>query len=90
MSQDDAIYYKFTNLTASALIQSGSTRLGGIFCASSSAGTAKIWDSTAASGTVCVNTFTLVAGTYHQIPADLKNGCYITIGGTTDCTVFYT
>jgi hypothetical protein len=89
MSSSDAVYYKFTNLTASALIQEGHTKLGGIFCASSTAGTAKIWNNTAASGAVCVNTFTLVAGTYYSIPADMKNGCYITIGGTTDVTVFY-
>lgn len=89
MSQDDAIYYKYTNLTASALIKDGTTKLGGIFCASSTAGTAKIWDSTDASGKVCVNTFTLVAGTYYKIPADMQKGCYITIGGTTDITVFY-
>lgn len=81
--------YKFTNITASTLINTGATHLAGIFCSSSSAGTAKIWDNTAASGAVCVNTFTLVAGTYHKIPAALKNGCYITIGGTTDATVFY-
>lgn len=89
MSQDDAIYYKYKNITASTLIQEGSTKLGGIFCASSTAGTAKVWDNTAASGAVCVNTFTLVAGTYYKIPADMKLGCYITIGGTTDVTVFY-
>ncbi len=89
MSSDDAIYYKYVNLTATALIQTGPTKLGGIFCASSSAGTAKIWDNTSAAGAVCVNTFTLVAGTYYTIPADLKNGLFITIGGTTDCTVFY-
>jgi hypothetical protein len=89
MSQDDAIYYKFVNLTASALVQTGATKLGGIFCASSTAGTAKVWDSTAASGAVCVNTFTLVAGTYYTIPATLKLGLFVTIGGTADVTVFY-
>lgn len=89
MSQDDAIYYKFSNITASALIQTGPTKLGGIFCASTTSGTVKVWDSTAASGTVCVNTFALVAGTYYPLPADMKNGLYITIANTADITVFY-
>jgi hypothetical protein len=89
MSQDDAIYYKFTNTTASALIQSGPTKLGGIFCASSSAGTVKVWNNTAASGAVCVNTFSVAAATFYKIPADMQKGCYITVGGTADITVFY-
>lgn len=89
MSQSDAVYYKFTNITASALIQTGPTKLGRIFCASSTAGTVKVWDSTAASGTVCVNTFSVTAGNGYELPADMKNGCYITVGGTADLTVFY-
>jgi hypothetical protein len=89
MSTNDAVYYKTTNITASALIQTGVTKLGGIFCASSTSGTAKVWNNTAASGTVCVNTFTLVAGTYYPLPAVLNGGCYITIANTADITVFY-
>lgn len=89
MSTNDAVYYRTTNISASALINSGKTVLGGIFCASSTSGTAKVWDNTAASGTVCVNTFTLVAGTYYPIPALLQNGCYITIANTADITVFW-
>lgn len=89
MSSSDAVYYKFVNLSASGLVQSGHTKLGGIFCASSTSGTAKVWNNTAASGDVCVNTFALTAGTYYNIPADMKNGCYITIANTADITVFY-
>jgi len=89
MSNSDAVYYKHRNLSASALLQEGPTKLGGVFCASSSAGTLKVWDSTAASGAVCVNTFSMAAATYYPIPADLKNGCYLTIGGTADITAFY-
>lgn len=81
--------YKFTNLSASGLINTGATHLGGIFCASSTSGTVKVWDNTAASGAVCVNTFAVAAGTYYKIPAALKNGLYITIANTADITVFY-
>lgn len=92
MSTADAVYYKYTNLTASAPVTpvTEGRKLGGVFCASSTAGTLKIWDSaTAASGPVIVNTFTLVAGTYYPLPAIAKNGLYLTIGGTTDITVFW-
>lgn len=89
MSSSDAVYYKFKNMSASALVQEGHTKLGSIFCASSTSGTAKVWNNTEASGDVCVDTFTLVAGTSYQIPADMKNGCYITIANTANITVFY-
>jgi hypothetical protein len=89
MSTNDAVVYKFINMTASGAVNTGKTRLGGIFCASSSTGTVKVWDNTAGSGTVCVNTFSVAAGTYYPIPANLQNGCYITIGGTADITAFY-
>lgn len=83
------MFYKYKNISASALIGEGATHLAGIFCASASTGTVKVWDNTAASGTVCANTFSLTAGTYYELPARLKNGLYITIGGTADITVFY-
>lgn len=89
MSSDDAIYYKYVNLTASGLVQTGPTKLGGIFCASTTTGTVKVWDNTAASGAVCVNTFDLTKATYYPLPADMKLGCYITIANTADITVFY-
>jgi hypothetical protein len=89
MSSNDAVVYKYKNMAASGLVKNSDGKLGGIFCASSSSGTAKVWDNTAGSGDVVVNTFTLVAGTYYSIPAIFKTGCYVTIGGTTDVTVFY-
>lgn len=79
----------YTNIAASALIQSGSGKLIGIFVASASATpTIKVWDNTAGSTTVLINTFTPVAGTFYPIPAKFKTGLYVTISGTVDCTVF--
>lgn len=91
MANIEAIGYNTTNLTASAAIQNnpGGRRLGGIFCASSTAGTVKIWDNTAASGTVVVNTFSVTAGTWYNLPAQTSTGLFITIGGTADITVFW-
>lgn len=87
MSTNDAVYYKYTELTASAKISDTPVKLGGIFCASSSSGTVKIWDNNAASGAVVVNTFNVSANTWYPLPFILQNGCFITIGGTTDLTV---
>jgi hypothetical protein len=77
------------NMTASGAAATGSAQLIGVFCASSSSGTLKLYDNaSAASGTVVVNTFSLTAGTFYPIPASLANGLYATIGGTADVTFF--
>lgn len=87
MSSSDAVFYKYTELSASGKISDYPVKLGGIFCASSSSGTVKIWDNNAASGAVVVNTFNIVANTWYSLPFNLMNGCFITVGGTADITV---
>lgn len=80
----------YRNLSASAKVKDGLGKLMGIFVASASATpTIKVWDNTAASGNVLVNTFTPVAGTFYPIPGYFITGLFVTIGGTVDCTVFY-
>jgi len=77
-----------TNITASTLITSAPTALVGIFVAQASATpTIKVWNNTAASGAVLVNTFTPVAGTWYPMPFKSTNGLFVTITGTVDCTV---
>lgn len=79
----------YSNITASGLIVTGRGRLLGIFVASASVTpTIKVWDALSAAGTVIVNTFTPFGGQYYPIPAKFKTGCYVTISGTVDCTVF--
>lgn len=80
---------KYTNMSASALVAGGKVKLLGIFVASSSAATIKLWDNTAGSGTVMVNTFTAVAGTFYPIPGVTDTGLFVTITGTADITVFW-
>ena len=79
----------YLNLSASGQVKSGPGVLIGIFCASSSSATCKVWAQTTAAVPVLVNTFTLVAGTFYQIPARFSAGLYVTITGTADITVFY-
>ena len=76
------------NISATGAVKNGTGKLMGVFCASSSSGTLKLWDNTAGSGKVIANTFNLTAATFYQIPAAFTTGCYATVGGTADITVF--
>jgi len=64
--------------------------LCGIFVASSSSGTIKLWNNTAGSGAVLVNTFSAVAATWYPLPFNFSAGLYITVGGTIDYSVSFT
>lgn len=82
--------HDYTNISASTLIRTGPGKLLGIFVASaSSTPTIKVWDNTSGASTVIVNTFTPSSGTFYPIPAKFQTGCYVTISGTVDCTVFW-
>ena len=81
---------QYTNLSASALVRTGSCQLLGVFCASSSSGTLKLWDQTSAAAPICVNTFNLIGGTFYPIGATLVNGLYATIANTADVTIIWT
>src|SRR5690348_5813383 len=80
----------YVNMTADTLCKTGDGHLLGIFVASaSSSPTIKVWDSTAASGAVLVNTFTPIAGTWYPLPFHFQVGLFVDIGGTVDITVSF-
>lgn len=79
-----------TNLSSDTLVKSGAGNLVGIFVASSTSGTIKVWDNTSATGTVLVNTFSAGAATWYPLPFAFGTGLYVDIGGTIDLTVSYT
>lgn len=78
---------QYKNLSADTLVATGRGTLIGIFVASSSAATIKVWDNTSAATTVLVNTFTASPGTFYPMPFKFKTGLYVDITGTIDCTV---
>lgn len=79
----------YKNITASSLIWTGQGALVGMYVNSTSAGTIKFWDNTSAAGTVINNTITPAIG-YHELGgASATVGCYATIGGTLDVTLYY-
>ena len=80
----------YVNISASALVKTGVGRLRGVFCASSTGGTLKLWDNTSAATTILVNTFDLTAATYYQMgDVTFGTGLYATIANTADITLFY-
>ena len=79
----------YVNLTASAAVKTGFGTLVGMYVNSTSAGTVKLYDNTAASGTVINNTITPAVG-YHPLGNTAFNtGLYATLGGTIDVTFYY-
>lgn len=81
----------FVSISASTAVLSAPGRLMGIFVtAAASTPTMKIWNNTAASGTVIIDTFTPVAGTMYKFPViEATVGIYVTIGNTVTATIFY-
>lgn len=78
-----------SNRTADALIKTGKGNLIGIFVASSTSCTIKLWANTAASGTVLVDTFSASAATWYPLPFYFDVGLYLDVGGTCALTVSY-
>lgn len=86
-----------TNLTASGLVRTGACRVAGFVVNSAAAGaTIKIWNQTTAAGPVLLNTIPYTAAVNQgpsvvNIPGNAgicTNGCYVTISGIMDVTVF--
>jgi hypothetical protein len=80
---------KYVNLTASALVKTGAGTLKGMYVNSTSAGTIRFYDNTSAAGTVINNVITPAIG-YHPLgDASFAVGCYATISGTLNVTLYY-
>lgn len=79
----------YVNLTASALVKTGGGVLKGMYVNSTSAGTIRFYDNTSAAGTVINNVITPAIG-YHSLgDAAFGVGCYATISGTINVTLYY-
>jgi hypothetical protein len=80
--------YKQTS--ASGNIQAKSCILLGIFCSSSTSGTATVYDDAGVGTTTkAVDTFNLTAGTWYPLPIGLGAGCNLVLGGTASVTVVF-
>jgi hypothetical protein len=82
--------YGYRALSASGQVATGAGVLKGFYVGTSTSLTVKIWDNTAASGAVILETTApLTAGTFHEVPAGFATGLFVTLGGTGTITVFY-
>lgn len=83
----------YANISADTAVKSGAGRFFGFIVNSHSSGTLKVWDNTAGSGTVLLNTLTFAAGSglLYTFPfgVEFNTGLYADVGGTIDLTVFY-
>lgn len=75
--------------TSSQSVKASRGALVGIFVSSATTCTMKLWDNTAGSGTVLVDTFTTVAATWYPLPFTFGTGLFLTVGGTCVYTVSY-
>lgn len=90
MAITDAV--KYTNGTTSQAIKSAPGAFYGIIVNSHTSGTLKLWDNTAGSGTVLMNTFTFPAGSgFYQFTEGISfnTGLFATVGGTIDYTILW-
>ena len=78
------------NLTASGQIKATGGVVFGFFVSASSSCTVKLWDNTAASGTVLLSTTAgLTAPLWYSAKYTFANGLYATLAGTCDVTFSY-
>lgn len=78
----------YLNTTATGLIKTGEGWLIGVNLNSGAAATIKLWDNTAGSGTVIVNTYTLNSG-WNPLLFHFRTGLYVTVGGAADLSFSY-
>lgn len=72
-------------LTADGIVKSGTGKMMGFFVASGTP-TILLYDNTAASGTVVLNTMQTTAATWYDLPITFVNGLYADVTGACDIT----
>lgn len=77
-------------LTATGLVYTGPSVAVRVIVSSHTNGTLKLWDNTAGSGTVLVDTFTFPAGSgTYEFGVKGNVGIFATVGGTLAATLTY-
>lgn len=79
----------YSNITATGTVKTGEGVLVGMYVNSTSSGTIKIYDNTAASGTVINNTITPAIGYHNLGDATFSTGLHVVIANTLDVTLYY-
>jgi len=80
----------YKNMSASGLVKTGTGRIRGVFCNTTSSGSLAFADATSGTTPVIVTGLSLTAGTWYYF-GDLtfETGLYITLTNTANWTVVY-
>ena len=85
-----AVHYRPTSKSADALIKTGQGFLARVIVTASSVGVIRLYDNTAASGTVILDSLSVVAGDVVEIPVEFTTGLYFDlVSGTATVTILY-
>lgn len=83
-------YYRATSTAADALVKTGKGFLGGLIVTSSASGVIRLYDNTAASGTVILDQIAVFNGDSFDIPVEFQTGLYFDlVSGTATVTILF-
>lgn len=83
--------YQGTQISASTkLADNGGGHVRGFYVSSTTSGTIKIWDNSAASGTVLLETATPAVGWHDLGGIAFGTGLYVTLANTIEVTIVWT
>lgn len=83
-------HYRTKSVSADTAIATGNGYLGGITVTASSAGVIRLYDNTAASGTVIVDQIAVFPGDSFEWRAEFQTGLFFDlVSGTATVTIFY-
>ncbi len=76
--------YNCTPITSAStvVVKTSDGALGGVFCSAGTSPTVEIYDNTSATGTPIIATFTMTIGQFYPMPAAIRNGITVVLGGT--------
>lgn len=83
-------HYRATSLSADGVVKTGKGFLGGLLVTSSASGVIRLYDNTAASGTVIVDQFAVNAGDSIDLPIQFNTGLFFDlVSGSATVTILY-
>lgn len=83
-------HYLATSLSADGSVKVGGGFMKGVIVTASSSGVIRLYDSTAASGTVILDQIAVSAADSFELPVEFKNGLFFDlVSGTATVTILY-
>jgi hypothetical protein len=83
-------HYRTTSLSADGLVKTGKGWLGAVIVTASASGVIRLYDNTAASGTVIFDQFPVFPGDSIDIPMEFQTGLYFDlVSGTATVSILF-